>query len=320
MRKTRKLIQSDYNKVYRGPIIALDNSYATILTFMFVIMMFATALPIMYLIAVMAFCILYWVDKYLQLRFYCNPPRFDDRFAVLIRKMIPVSILFHLAFGILIFGSYELTPPNKANLLTRASEYVISSTTGSEGFKQKANVFDLVKDILLFYKGSLNEPFVAVLAFFTVVVFFAVIIKMLFGDIFDAIKRNIDAYKGLYTRKLTAKLDMGFVEAIETHYIQEKLQVMEKILQNSFLPLDFEAKFKKIMKKYEDELRKRLTRQTHTKIHNYIKDMPFYSMELSEEYRKEFGFEYSRLLEYEKNQNKIRHDRISRIRDTDLQL
>jgi len=29
-RKTRKLIQSDYNKVHKGPVIALDNSYATV--------------------------------------------------------------------------------------------------------------------------------------------------------------------------------------------------------------------------------------------------------------------------------------------------
>ena len=56
---------------------------------------------------------------------------------------------------------------------------------------------------------------------------------------------------------------------------------MEKVLKHSFLPIDFEDKYKKMMKKYEAELRKRLTRNTHTKITHYIKDMPFYSMEVN---------------------------------------
>jgi len=126
---------------------------------------------------------------------------------------------------------------------------VTTDSTTEEGVTKKVYVFDLVKNILQFYQGSLNEPFVAFLAFWTVIVFFAIIAKMLFGDIYDAVRRNVDAYKGRYTRKMTAKLDLNFVQAIETHYLQEKLQVMEKMLQNSFLPIDFEAKFKKMMKK-----------------------------------------------------------------------
>lgn len=34
--KTRKLIQTDFNKVYKGPMIPLDNSYSTVIMLKFI--------------------------------------------------------------------------------------------------------------------------------------------------------------------------------------------------------------------------------------------------------------------------------------------
>jgi hypothetical protein len=114
-RKTRQLIQIDYNNIHKGPMIPIDNSYSNLWTLIFIILMFCAGLPSLYLFGAGCFFLLYWVDKYLSkdyflfkriaLRFYCNPPRLDEKFAKKTQNLIPYAIMFHLAITILIYGS-----------------------------------------------------------------------------------------------------------------------------------------------------------------------------------------------------------------------
>jgi hypothetical protein len=83
-------------------------------------------MPALYLLAAFAIGILYWVDKYhskileyqnkfIVFRFYSNPMRLDHRLILKTQVLIPYSILLHLAFAILIYGSIGLAPPASGN-------------------------------------------------------------------------------------------------------------------------------------------------------------------------------------------------------------
>ncbi len=67
-KKTRKVIQSDYENVYMGPEFTLDSRYAQTLTLIFTIFMYSSGLPILYMIGFVYFLFTYWIDKIL-----CKP-------------------------------------------------------------------------------------------------------------------------------------------------------------------------------------------------------------------------------------------------------
>lgn len=64
-RKTKKVIQEDYENLYKGPQFLLEFRYSQLITVVFVIMMYSTGIPMLYMIAVVNFFITYWVDKFL---------------------------------------------------------------------------------------------------------------------------------------------------------------------------------------------------------------------------------------------------------------
>jgi len=96
-------------------MIPIDNSYSTLWTFVFVLLMYSAGLPMLYAFAALCIFILYWVDKYLTLRHYSNPPRLDERFIAKNHDLIPWTILLHFAFAILIYGSVDLAPPDETD-------------------------------------------------------------------------------------------------------------------------------------------------------------------------------------------------------------
>ena len=67
-KRTRKVIQTDYENVYMGPEFTLDSRYAQTLTVIFTIFMYSSGLPILYMIGFVYFLFTYWVDKIL-----CKP-------------------------------------------------------------------------------------------------------------------------------------------------------------------------------------------------------------------------------------------------------
>ena len=65
---TKKLTQADYENVNLGPTFEIDYRYNSVLTIVFVTMMYSGGLPVLYPIAALYFCITYWSDKYLLLK------------------------------------------------------------------------------------------------------------------------------------------------------------------------------------------------------------------------------------------------------------
>jgi hypothetical protein len=64
-RKTRKLLQDEYNEVYSGPEFNIEVRYAQSMTTIFIIMIYSSGMPLLYLVGTCQFFMMYWVDKFL---------------------------------------------------------------------------------------------------------------------------------------------------------------------------------------------------------------------------------------------------------------
>eukprot|EP00347_Sterkiella_histriomuscorum_P022647 403337690 len=73
-RKTKQIIQSDYEDLNTGGIFLLEYRYSQILSTLFIIMMYSSGIPVLYLIAFVSFFVQYWFDKIFLLKCYQKPP------------------------------------------------------------------------------------------------------------------------------------------------------------------------------------------------------------------------------------------------------
>ena len=62
-RKTRKITQPDYEDINTGAEFLIEYRYSQILTTLFIVMMYSSGLPILYLIALLTYFFQYWFDK-----------------------------------------------------------------------------------------------------------------------------------------------------------------------------------------------------------------------------------------------------------------
>ena len=78
-RKSKKYLQSDYEELYTGPEFYLDARLAQIVAITWTTFMYSPGLPILFIIAAINFIIIFWVDKWLILRFYRTPKNYDEQ-------------------------------------------------------------------------------------------------------------------------------------------------------------------------------------------------------------------------------------------------
>ena len=98
-KRSRKIIQSEYEELYIGPEIVMDSRLAQIIACTWVTMTYCIGLPILFLISAINFTLIYWVDKWLILRFYRTPKNFDDRLIRYSIKYLKIGVIFHVLIG-----------------------------------------------------------------------------------------------------------------------------------------------------------------------------------------------------------------------------
>ena len=109
---TKKLTQYDLNALYTGDQISSHYVYAQNYTYLFCVMMFSTGLPILYPFACIAFFVLYWVYKFLLLKYYEKTTKFNEELPIYSITWIKFSILIHGVFGLFMYTNNDLFPPN----------------------------------------------------------------------------------------------------------------------------------------------------------------------------------------------------------------
>jgi len=75
-KKTRCIIQDDYEKIYTGPEFVLEVRYAQIIFTIFVTFTFSSGMPVMYIFNFFIIMVQYWVDKYLIFNYYRKTLRY----------------------------------------------------------------------------------------------------------------------------------------------------------------------------------------------------------------------------------------------------
>ena len=74
IRRTKQVMQEDYEAIYMGPEFLIEVRYSQILTFFFISMIYSSGIPVLNVISLFQFFLMYWVDKFLFLRMYRTPP------------------------------------------------------------------------------------------------------------------------------------------------------------------------------------------------------------------------------------------------------
>lgn len=107
-RRSKYLLQSDYEDLYTGPEFTLDYRLAQIVAFTWVSFMFGPGMPILFPISAIAFIVMYWIDKWLVLRFYRLPKNFDSETIKYSIEKMKYAFVFHLIVGYLILSSQSI--------------------------------------------------------------------------------------------------------------------------------------------------------------------------------------------------------------------
>lgn len=114
-RRSNKILQSEYEELYIGPEFALDARLAQIVAIVWVTFMYSPALPVLFVIAVINFFIIFWVDKYLLLRFYHSPKNYNEESIMFSLGEMKFSFLFHFLIGLLVYSNERIISPTTSN-------------------------------------------------------------------------------------------------------------------------------------------------------------------------------------------------------------
>ena len=97
LKKTGKTIQEEYEATYTGKEMQYDDRFSVLIAMVWVIMMFSTAIPFLYIAGILLCVAMYWTDKALLLRFYKIPPKHGSDLAFKARsvpKIQPLGVFF----------------------------------------------------------------------------------------------------------------------------------------------------------------------------------------------------------------------------------
>jgi hypothetical protein len=74
---------------------------------------YAGGIPILYLLAAIYFFVTYWTEKYLMMRHYVRPPKYDNYLALKTLEWFKFALFFHVIMSTFMFANtYILTDHN----------------------------------------------------------------------------------------------------------------------------------------------------------------------------------------------------------------
>ena len=106
--KTKCELQSQYEQMYIGPEFMIDSRLAQIIACTWVTFMFSSSMPGLYLVTAINFFIIYWVDKYLLLRFYKSPKNYDETTIMYTISMLKWLFVMHFGMGLMMLSNKQI--------------------------------------------------------------------------------------------------------------------------------------------------------------------------------------------------------------------
>ena len=108
MNITRKELQSNFEKLYIGPEFLLNTRLSQIITLIWTTFFFMPAIPTLSLVMVMVLVMIYWVDKFLLLRFYRTPKGYHEEIIQFCLKQLKWTLVFHGIMGVFMLSNEKL--------------------------------------------------------------------------------------------------------------------------------------------------------------------------------------------------------------------
>jgi hypothetical protein len=96
------------------------------MTVTYVVMLYGSGIPILYIIAAAFFFITYWVDKQIVFNHYRKPELYDESMAINTLSWFKYAIVLHLIGGILMYSNSYILPIKDEDMSTSFTE----STSG----------------------------------------------------------------------------------------------------------------------------------------------------------------------------------------------
>lgn len=112
-RNSKKVLQEDYEDLYIGPEFVFDYRLGQIVAFTWVSFMYNIGMPVLFLIGSINFFMMYWIDKWLLLRFHKTPRNYDERTINFSLKYMKLAFLFHAVIGYLMISNKNVLTQNK---------------------------------------------------------------------------------------------------------------------------------------------------------------------------------------------------------------
>jgi Calcium-activated chloride channel len=87
MKKTKQVLQEDYEEMYTGDEFEFEVRYAEITSAFYITMMFGAGIPSLYIVMFFQMLIMYWLDKRNFIKHMKKPPRYGVELSEMTRKL-----------------------------------------------------------------------------------------------------------------------------------------------------------------------------------------------------------------------------------------
>jgi hypothetical protein len=167
-KKTSLRTRKDYIGLYTGPDFNVGMRYSQILTTVFVVLMYSSGIPLLYVTCFFYFVITYWIDKWLLLRLYRSPPHFDLNISKMFNIIILIAIIFHFSFGIWIYGNSQILTNSNSTFLESIADWIKRNINiGTDSFANEVlNRVTYSHNIILLLMLGLTIFFLLFIVFF----------------------------------------------------------------------------------------------------------------------------------------------------------
>lgn len=128
-RRTRQVIQEDYEDKNIGERFEIEFRYASILFVLGITFLYSSGMPILYPIAAAFFVVGYWVDKILLLRFNRRPIQYDSYLSKKSLQWYKFILLMHVIFGTIMYANSSICPSRQVFMDT-ANKILEEAATG----------------------------------------------------------------------------------------------------------------------------------------------------------------------------------------------
>jgi len=108
LKKTRQVLQEDYEEMYSGDEFQFEVRYAQIASAFFITMMFGGGIPGLYIVMFFQMLVMYWLDKTNFLKHMKKPPRYGIELSEMTRKLFQYALLVHLLFSFFMFSNTHI--------------------------------------------------------------------------------------------------------------------------------------------------------------------------------------------------------------------